>query len=221
MDPRVYPGQLGSPADSSNGEEGVNYLRRLKGGGAAGAPADAPANGGREPVDPNSVDWTLRRQSPRLRCSGSVEFRAEDSNVRMWGTLTDVSLHGCYVEMNATSPAGAKVDLVLKSFGIRIEVSGTVRTSYPFLGMGICFDQIAPAQLLQLKQLLNTLTGRSAVSSGMSARENSMKDASSADLGVLLDEIAEFFQKKQHLSRDEFHQIAKRVRRSRIRPPRT
>jgi uncharacterized protein YfkK (UPF0435 family) len=37
----------------------------------------------------------------------------------------------------------------------------------------------------------------------------------------LLDEIAEFFQRKQHLSRDEFHQIAQRVRRSRIPPPRT
>jgi hypothetical protein len=221
VDPRVYPGQSGLPQDSSNGEESVNYLRRLKGGVAEGAPANASASKGRDPADPNRVDWTLRRQSPRLRCSGSVEFRAQDSNVRMWGTLTDVSLHGCYVEMNATSPAGAKVDLVLKSFGIRIEVSGTVRTSYPFLGMGICFDEIAPAQLLQLKQLLNTLTGRSALSVGMSARQNSMKDTPPADPGVLLDEIAEFFQRKQHLSRDEFHQIAQRVRRSRIPPPRT
>ena len=31
MDPRIYPGQPGLPSDSSNGDEGVNYLRRLKG----------------------------------------------------------------------------------------------------------------------------------------------------------------------------------------------
>ena len=42
-----------------------------------------------------------------------------------------------------------------------------------------------------------------------------MKDTlKAADPRALLDEIMEFFRKKQLLSRDEFHQIAKRVRRS-------
>ncbi|HEY6302122.1 MAG TPA: hypothetical protein VIX14_03565, partial [Terriglobales bacterium] len=36
------------------------------------------------------------------------------------GTLTDVSLHGCYLEMNTTFPVGTKVKLVLKSFGVRV-----------------------------------------------------------------------------------------------------
>lgn len=133
----------------------------------------------------------------------------------MWGTVTDVSLHGCYVEMNTTFPVDTKVGLVLKSFGIRIEAPGTVRASYPFLGMGICFAEIEPAQQLQLKQLLAALAGRSAVSDGMSADENNLKDSlAAADPKSFLDGIAEFFQKNQTLSRDEFHQIAKRVRRS-------
>ena len=68
------------------------------------------------------------------------------------------------------------MDLVLKSFGIRIEAPGTVRASYPFLGMGICFAEIEPVQQMQLKQLLAALAGRSAVSNGISAEENSMKD---------------------------------------------
>ena len=215
MDPRVYPVQAGLPQDSSNGEEGVNYLRRLKGGAAAGAPADASANGGRAPADPDSIDWTERRQSPRLRCSGSVEFRAEDSDVRMWGTLTDVSLHGCYVEMNTTFPAGTKVNLVLKSFGIRIQAPGTVRVTYPFLGMGIGFAEIELEQQLQLKQLIAALAGHGAVPNSGPPGENGMKDTlKAADPRALLDEIMEFFRKKQLLSRDEFHQIAKRVRRS-------
>jgi hypothetical protein len=42
-----------------------------------------------------------------------------------------------------------------------------------------------------------------------------MKDTlGSADPRAFLDEITEFFQKKHLLSREEFHQIAKRVRRS-------
>ena len=104
---------------------------------------------------------------------------------------------------------------VLKSFGIRIETPGTVRASYPFLGMGICFAEIEPVQQMQLKQLLAALAGRSAVSNGISAEENSVKDIlASADPKSCLDGIAEFFQKNQLLSRNEFHQIAKRAHRS-------
>ncbi len=214
MDPHVYPGQPGLPADPSDGEEGVNYLRRLKGGVANGAPADATAKSDGRPAAASPASRE-RRKSPRLRCSGSVEFRAEGSDVRMWGTLTDISLHGCYVEMQTTFPVDTKVNLVLKSFGVRIQAPGTVRASYPFLGMGICFAEIEPAQQLQLRQLLDALTGHATVSNGVSAEENSMKDTvASADARAFLDEIAEFFQKNQMLSRDQFHEIAKRVRRS-------
>ena len=135
--------------------------------------------------------------------------------MRIWGTVTDVSQHGCYVEMNTTFPVGTKVDLVLKSFGIRIETPGEVRVSYPFLGMGICFGEIEPVQQMQLKQLLAALSGRSAVCKGISAEEKSVKDTlASADPKVFLNEITEFFQKNQLLSRNEFHQIAKRAHRS-------
>ncbi len=216
MDPHIYPEQPGLSPDASNGKDGVNYLRRLKGEVAEGAPADAAAKGGgRAPADATSIDWTIRRKSPRLRCSGSAEFRAEGSDLHMWGTLTDISLHGCYVEMNTTFPVNTKVDLVLKSFGIRIQAPGTVRVTYPFLGMGIRFAEIEPEQQLQLKQLLAALAGRSAVSKGGSAEENSMKDTlRSTDPRAFLDEITKFFQRNQLLSREEFHQIAKRVRRS-------
>jgi len=215
VDPRIYRAQPDLTPDSNNGDEGVDYLRRLKGSAPEGAPADASArDGGEAPATAKSAAWKERRQSPRLRCSGSAEFRTEASDVRIWGTVTDVSLHGCYVEMNTTFPIGTKVDLVLKSFGIRIETPGEVRASYPFLGMGICFAEIEPVQQLHLKDLLGALAGRSAVSNGISAQENKMNDTlRSADPKAFLDEITEFFQKNQLLSRNEFHQIAKRARR--------
>jgi hypothetical protein len=231
VETRIYPGQPGLTQngltqdgltqdgltqDSSNGDEGVDYLRRLKSAVLETAPADAVVRGGGEaPAAANSLAWKDKRQSPRLRCSGSAEFRTEAGDARMWGTVTDVSLHGCYVEMNTTFPVGTKVDLVLKSFGIRIEAPGTVRASYPFLGMGICFAEIEPVQQIQLKQLLAALSARSGVSNGISTQENNMSDIlSAADPKAFLDEITEFFQKNQLLSRNEFHQIAKRARRS-------
>jgi hypothetical protein len=133
----------------------------------------------------------------------------------MWGTVTDVSLHGCYVEMNTTFPIGTKVDLILKSFGIRIETLGTVRASYPDLGMGICFTEIQAAHQSHLKELLATLAGRGTVPNGISVEKNSGKDSlGSPDPRAFLDGITEFFQENQTLSREEFHQLAKRVRRS-------
>jgi hypothetical protein len=148
-----------------------------------------------------------------------VEFRTEGSDLRFWGTLTDVSLHGCYVEMSTTFPAGTEVNLVLKSFGVRIQVQGTVRGSYPSLGMGICFKKIEPAQQLQLQQLLDALAGHGAVSNAVSAQENSSKHSGSnhiesADPSAFIAELKEFFQKNEMLTRNEFHKIAKRVRRS-------
>src|SRR5712671_6416499 len=194
VEPRIYRAQPDLASDSSNGEEGVDYLRRLRGAAVEGAPADAVARSGSEaPAAADSAAWIDRRKSPRLRCSGSAEVRTEGSDVCRWGTVTDISQHGCYVEMNTTFPVDTKVDLVLKSFGIRIETPGEVRASYPSLGMGICFAEIEPVQQMQLKQLLAALAGRSAVSSGIPAEEKSVKDAlASADPKAFLDEITEF-----------------------------
>src|SRR6266478_634702 len=213
VEPRIYRAQPDLASDSSNGEEGVDYLRRLRGAAVEGPPADAVArSGGEAPAAADSAAWIDRRKSPRLRCSGSAEVRTEGSDVCRWGTVTDISQHGCYVEMNTTFPVGTKVNLVLKSFGIRIETPGEVRASYPSLGMGICFAEIEPVQQMQLKQLLAALAGRGAVSSGIPDQENNMKDAlAAADPKAFLDEITEFFRKNQLLSRTEFHQIAKRV----------
>jgi hypothetical protein len=168
-----------------------------------------------------SVGVKERRQSPRLRCSGSVEFQAEGSDVRMWGTLTDVSLHGCYVEMSNTFPVDTKVRLVLKSCGLRIQLAGTVRASYPALGMGICFAEVARDEQKFLEQRLALLAGHISVSNISTARPNPAHEehlpknaVESMDKRAFLDQTKEFFQTNQSLSCEEFHAIAKWVRRS-------
>lgn len=214
MDLHISPEQPGVSPDLSKSEEAVNYLRRLKavGEGMSTGAARSDSKSGVATIGPGFKD---RRQSPRLRCSGSVEFRVEGSDVRMWGTLTDISLHGCYVEMNATFPVDTKVGLVLKLFGIRIQTAGRVRATNPSLGMGICFAEIEPCEQLRLKQLLAALSGHNTIYTAKSAEESGMKEAlGSADPRAILGEIMGFFQNNQLLSRTEFCQIAKRTRRS-------
>jgi hypothetical protein len=221
VDPHVYPEQRGWAPESGTSEEGVNYLRRLKGEPAEAAPADAAAqHDARVAAAMAASGLEERRKSPRLRCSGSAEIRHGDGDVPMWGTLTDVSLHGCYVEMSNTLPVESRVALVLNSCGIRIHAPGRVRATYPALGMGICFVEIEPSQQLLLKQLLALLTGRGVASVSARAREDHVKDENfsketlqSADPAAVFDEIVEFFQKNQLLSHTEFYEIAKRVRR--------
>ena len=217
VDPRIQPEQIGCSPEPGKSEDGVNYLLRLKRGLAKDAPVEAKPD--LAAVSPPGAGLRERRRSPRLRCSGSVEFRVQDSDVRMWGTLTDISLHGCYVEMSATFPLNAKVSLVLSSCGIRVQAPGTVRASYPALGMGICFGEIETAELTNLKRLLGILAGHPASSPVVPVADNGldagMMDAiASADPAAFLAEITACFQKKSSLSREDFCQIAKRVRRS-------
>jgi hypothetical protein len=213
VDPNIHPEQSGL-SNSSKGDEAVNYLRRLKGtsSGAAAAPVTKEENKAPATTAPYGKE---RRSSVRLRCSGSAEFRAWGSNTHIWGTLTDISLHGCYVEMNNTFPVNTKVDHVLKSCGVRIEVSGSVRTSYPALGMGLAFVDIKPDQQLQLNQLLASLGGQSAFFRGAPEREPAThKPVRLSDPHALLDAMTEYFRKNSALSREEFHEIARRFRRS-------
>jgi hypothetical protein len=214
VDPNFLSEQPGAAPDSSIGEEGVSYLRRLK-KEVGDAPAWAAVQGhAKAEAAGTTIDWEERRRSARLRCSGSAEFRTEGSGVRLWGTLTDISLHGCYLEMNTTFPVDTKVDLVLKSCGIRIQAPGTVRASYAFLGMGIRFQGIAPEQQSQLEQLLGALAGHRTFTNGIPASENGLHDTLRAvDPRALLAEVVEFFRKNSQLSRDQFQEISKRTRR--------
>lgn len=118
-----------------------------------------------------------RRRSPRFLCSGSAELQADDSDVRMSGRLTDISLHGCYVEMPTTFPAHTRVMLAVESLGIRARTAAAVCVSYPFLGMGLSFTDIEPRQQRQLEQLLRALAGQRAIlNSEPSSEQTGMPD---------------------------------------------
>jgi len=242
VDHHTYPDQSGlvpGVGDADDSNESVNYLRRLKGTATEAGPAKAKTmdnNGSRTPAQaiaatiatvsapvPTPVSaqapaasrtFIERRKTPRLRCSGSLELRAEGTDVRIWGTLTDVGLHGCYVEMNTTFPIGTKVDLVLKSMSIRVETPGIIRATYPFLGMGMSFANTKPEQQQHLQQLLSALRNRSHFLTPDLAQHDEKKDPlASADPKALVEEITLFFRKNTELPREEFYQIAKRIRR--------
>jgi hypothetical protein len=156
-----------------------------------------------------------RRRSTRFQCSGTVEIVTDGSDVRLKGNLTDISLHGCYVEMPTTFPVETLLTLNIEAHGVHFRTRAKVRVTYPFLGMGMCFTETDPGQQQQLTQLLRAIVGQRAVVLAQSSEQPGTPDiVASADAWACLDAISTFFRNKTILSRDEFFAIAKRVRRS-------
>ncbi len=203
--------------------EGVAYLKALKQSVVpAAATAAAPA---REPVsdeDPHSTapvadsaeqfQGEEKRRSRRFRCEGSAELRAEDCDVRTWATFKDVSLHGCYVEAQATYPVGTALQMKLEANGFRVESKGEVRVNYPYLGMGIAFAGMSEENRAQLKGLLSTISRPTVVMGPRVASSLPAGGATAAvplitDPSAAVRALTEFFENRQMLMRDDFLKI--------------
>ena len=160
MDPTLHSEQPGLAEDHSQGGDTAAYLRRLKAQPSEGE-ASADAGSAKVPAVQPYPAVKERRRSPRFACSGSVELFVEGSDARLWGTLKDISLHGCYVEMPTTFLVNTNASLTLESAGIRVSTQATVRASYPFLGMGLCYTEMEAGQRSRLEQILAALAGGS------------------------------------------------------------
>jgi len=112
--------------------EGVAYLMALKQGGqtkGAGSTSVQEVSGAQSstPTDAdNRFQGAEKRRSLRYKCEGGVELQEKDCEVRTWATFSDISLHGCYVEAQATYPPGTLLNLKLEANNIRVETQGLV-----------------------------------------------------------------------------------------------
>lgn len=203
--------------------DGIAYLMALKQAtgsqsGAASAPArqqeQAPAAAA-STQNAESFQGAEKRRSPRYKCEGSAEVREEGCDIRTWVTFTDIGLHGCYVEAQATYPAGTLLHMKLDVNDIRFETKGRVRVSYPYLGMGISFEDISEDNKAHLKQLLASLS-RPAVIMGPGANSphpstgpmDGIPAVINPDAAVLA--LIEFFQIHQVLMRDDFVKLMRK-----------
>ena len=99
-----------------------------------------------------------KRLSTRYKCEGTAQIQEDGREVRTWATFSDVSLHGCYVEAQATYPVGTTLHLKLEANGIRVECQASVRVTYPYLAMGISFGEMSHENREQLKELIETIS---------------------------------------------------------------
>jgi CheY-like chemotaxis protein len=80
-----------------------------------------------------------RRGQVRYTCHLGAEVYQQGSSVRNYCHLSDLSPGGCYLEMPLAFPVGAPVEIVVRTEGIKLKLSGNVKASHPGYGMGISF----------------------------------------------------------------------------------
>jgi len=205
-------------------DPGVAYLRALKQSSStfstsAAAPAlqrsaeDHPASTAAS--SGTQLKGSEKRRSPRYHCEGSVEIREEGCDVHTWASFTDVSLHGCYVEAQATYPVGTILHMKLDANGERVETKGSVRVSYPYLGMGIAFVEMSDENRLRLRALLATvsrsfLTMGPGIASSIPALAPMEALPPITDPGAALKALTEFFESRQMLMREDFLRVIRK-----------
>lgn len=203
--------------------DGTAYLMALRQSTAHQGTAEAQPTEAERRVNPNVAatdagerfQGAEKRRSARYKCEGSAQVRTDGCDVHTWVTFTDVSIHGCYVEAQATYPADTVLHMRLEANGFRVETKGRVRVSYPYLGMGIAFEEISEENLSQLKRMLATLSHPAMIMGPGIA--SSLPATSPLEAVPLItnpqsavEAITEFFESHQILMRDDFLRILKK-----------
>jgi hypothetical protein len=209
-------------------DTGAAYLASLKRSSSAQAPAPARSTEGgpgsttqRPETHPSSspslpqraiVQIVEKRRSPRYRCQGGARLQLAGEAASLWATFTDISLHGCYVEMPNTLRVGTILNLRLECQGVRIEAIGEVRVAYPGVGMGISFSKMSDQDQTQLRELVHSISGPSVILNSRVVTRSLSAPAPDPGRAVqnpaaALQAIFSFFETRHILGREEFLRI--------------
>lgn len=113
-------------------------------------------------LPPDSVDdyqptIAEGRRNARYRCQISVEIHVP-GGVSFWGSVADLSLGGCYVEIPIPVEMGKKLKVGIWLGQTKAWAMARVTHSVPGLGIGMKFTAISEPDLDQVRRFLETLT---------------------------------------------------------------
>jgi hypothetical protein len=100
-----------------------------------------------------------RRKTTRYHCHGGVELRRNEKTPPIFASLSDISLEGCYIEVDSTLPSGTEVLFLMRVHDVQIRGRAIVKTSNHAVGMGLEFMHLATEDQQKLEFLVGTLSG--------------------------------------------------------------
>ena len=104
-----------------------------------------------------------RRRNPRYPFAGSIEMRESASEDKRTARVKELSLNGCYVDMESPYPMGTSLAIKLFTETEFFEAQASVIYSQPNQGMGLMFRETKPYYLMVLRKwLLSSMMGKKA-----------------------------------------------------------
>lgn len=96
-----------------------------------------------------------RRRQTRYSCRLGAEVYQQGSSVRNYCHLSDLSPGGCYLEMPLAFAQGTQVEIVVRTYEMKLRLSGHVKASHPGYGMGISFMLTNKEERAGVQQLID------------------------------------------------------------------
>jgi len=110
----------------------------------AAAPELAPAT---------HSDADNRRAQMRYACRLGAEVYRTGTSVPHHCCLTDLSSGGCYLEVPLPFPQGSSVEILVRTYEMKLRLRGAVHSSHPGYGMGVAFELKTKEEQANVKKL--------------------------------------------------------------------
>ena len=98
-------------------------------------------------------DADNRRTQVRYACRLGAEVYRTGTSVPNHCCLTDLSSGGCYLEVPLPFPQGSSVEIVVRTYEMKLRLRGAVQTSHPGYGMGVAFELKTKEEQANVKKL--------------------------------------------------------------------
>lgn len=95
-----------------------------------------------------------RRRSPRYIFIASAELYEERTDVRVASRVSELSLHGCYLDMMNPFPMGTLVLLKIVAGDLTFQSKAKIIYATPNVGAGVVFLEVEPKYEFMLKRWL-------------------------------------------------------------------
>jgi len=99
------------------------------------------------------ADPDNRRAQTRYSCRIGAEVYRTGTSVPNHCCLTDLSSGGCYLEIPLPFPQGASVEILVRTYDLKLRLRGSVQASHPGYGMGVAFELKTKEEQANVKKL--------------------------------------------------------------------
>ena len=109
-------------------------------------------------------DADNRRAQARYACRLGAEVYLTGTAVPNHCCLTDLSAGGCYLEVSLPFPQGSSVEILVRTYEMKLRLRGAVLASHPGYGMGVAFELKTREERENVKKLTDYVASTTAPS---------------------------------------------------------